>query len=156
MRDRRVFILRVLLQSLCHAKISVDRVRVNFEGMFKVLHSSLPFRQVCQEIRKVNARSEVVLVDLQTLLIVEQALFVLFNQLIGLANVEKSACLGSLYVVPHLHVERLFQYLEGFLSFLVSDQNLTLEKKRFNGVCLDSKGLVYDVQSTRILLLLLE
>ena len=42
-RNRRIFVLRVLLECLGHAKVCIDAVRVNLKGMLEVLDGPLPF-----------------------------------------------------------------------------------------------------------------
>ena len=87
----RIFIFGVLLQSFGHSKIGIHRIWVDSQSMFEILDSSLSLCQVRQQIRQMNASTEVVLVDLQAFLVVEEALLKLLLQLVSLSQIEEGA-----------------------------------------------------------------
>ena len=47
-RDGGIFVLRVLLESLAKAKVSVDRLAVDFDSVNEVLCGTLTFTKISQ------------------------------------------------------------------------------------------------------------
>jgi len=68
-----------------------------------------------------------VAIDMEALLIVENALLVLLQQFVGLSEVEKGTRLGSLLAVVDLDDQGSLQHLDCLLSFPFLHENFTFK-----------------------------
>lgn len=73
-----------------------------------------------------NAGPEVVLINLETFLVIEQALLKLFEEFVGLPQIEEGARLWPFLRVLDLEHQRLLDYFDSFFALLLLDEHLAL------------------------------
>lgn len=103
-----------------------------------------------------DAGSEMVLVDLQTLLVIEQALLKLLQKLVRLTQVEEGTRLGPFLGILDLQHQRLLNYFDSFFALLLLDQHLALQEHGFNILRVDIECFLYYLKTSLCILFLLK
>lgn len=87
MRDGSVFVLRVLLEGFSKSEMSIDRIRVDLDGVFEVLGCTLPLTEVRKQVSQMDACAEVILVQRQAFLKILHTLLEVFQFFVTHASI---------------------------------------------------------------------
>ena len=90
MWDGGVLVLRVLLEGFAEAKVRIDRVRVNLDGVLEVLGGALSLTKISKKVGQMDASTKVVLIESEALFEVLHAPLEIFELLVTHASVVES------------------------------------------------------------------